>query len=190
MNLIGSKVLETERLLLVPHEEKYQYKLWEILMTEGVYNYYLAIPSKYREKLLSWKTQEPFYLEKVKHSNDKDIFDWCIILKENGECIGKIDCHELGDDKSIRDVGWYIDPVYQGKGYASEAANAMFNYMYNEVMINEIDTGAAIDNSPSWKIMEKFGFERTGSSYVNYTFIDEPVKIYTYKMTRNKYKGV
>lgn len=189
MNFIGSKKIETERLLLVPHEIKYEKRLWEILMTEGVYDYYLSIPKKFKDKLLSWEKQEPFYMEKALHSSDKDVFDWCIILKSNNECIGKIDCHKYSENESIRDIGWYIDPKYQGNGYASEAARAMLDYMFNEVEIDKIVTGAAINNPASWKIMEKFGFNRCGTKLVKYTFIDDDVEIYNYEITREEYNN-
>ena len=35
--------------------------------------------------------------------------------------------------ENIRDVGWYIDPKYQGMGYATEVATAMIDFMFNEV---------------------------------------------------------
>ena len=187
MKYIGSKLIETPRLLLTPHKKEYQKRLWEILMTKGVYDYYLSIPKKFKDGLLSWDKQEPFYMKKVDNALNNDIFDWCIILKENNECIGKIDCHKIGEDESIRDVGWYIDPKYQGKGYASEAAKYMFDYMFYEVDINKIETGANINNPASWKIMEKYGFRRIGTRKVNYTFIDGESDIYCYEITKEEY---
>ena len=92
------------------------------------------------------------------------------------------------EDKSIRGVGWYIDPIYQGNGYGTEAAKATLDYMFNEVEINKIITGAAISNIPSWKIMEKIGFKREKETeLVYYTYKDEPVEDYKYTITKEEY---
>ena len=69
--------------------------------------------------------------------------------------------HQIDNlDSSIRGIGWYIDPKYQQKGYATEAAEAMIKYLFEEVKINSIQTKAAVNNIASWKIMEHLGFKR------------------------------
>ena len=122
------------------------------------------------------------------------MFEWSIYLKEDNACIGKIDYHEYSkednniEDKSIRGVGWYIDPDYQRKGYATEAAIATLKYMFEEVKINKIITGAAIDNPASWKIMDRLGYKKLDhTTMVNYTYQDEPVEVYMYNITKEDY---
>ena len=163
-------------------------------MIPSVNKYYLTVPIKFREKLKDWNKQEKYYLEDMKHANDLDVYRWSIFLKENGECIGRCSCHEAHIeneeilDPSIRGVGWYIDPKYQGKGYCTEAAQAMIKYMFEEVEILEIKTGAAIENPASWKIMEKLGFERTNDTkMIQYTYLNELTEDYQYCFTRDMY---
>lgn len=194
MNLIGSKIIETERLILKPQTMQEQKKLWEILMIPEVNKVYLTTPAKFRDKLKDWSKQEPFYEEKIKHANDNDVFEWSIFLKDTNECIGKIDYHEYSkedneiNDLSIRGVGWYIDPKYQGKGYGTEAARHTLKYMFEEVEITKIITGAAIDNPASWKIMDRLGYKKLPETkLVTYTYLDDPVEIYTYEITREQY---
>ena len=56
----------------------------------------------------------------------------------------------------------------------NEAAQAMMAYMFNECKIDEIKTGAAIQNPVSWIIMEKFGFARLDKTkMVEYTYLDD-----------------
>ena len=194
MNLIGSKIIETERLILKPQTMQEQKRLWEILMIPSVNELYLTTPSKFREKLKDWSIQEQYYIEDMKHSNDEDVFRWSIFLKETKECIGRISCHERSQEDSsisnpnIRGVGWIIDPIYQGNGYGTEAAQAMIDYMFNECEIDEIRTGAAIQNPASWMILEKFGFVRLDKTkMVEYTYVDELVEYYQYYLTRQMY---
>ena len=194
MNLIGSKIIETERLILKPQTMQEQKRLWEILMIPEVNKVYLTTPAKFRDKLKDWSKQEPFYEEKISHANDKDVFEWSIFLKDTNECIGKIDYHEYSKEDneinnlSIRGVGWYIDPIHQGKGYGTEAAKHTLKYMFEEVQITKIITGAAIDNPASWKIMDRLGYTKLPQTkLVTYTYLDEPVEIYTYEITKEQY---
>ncbi len=185
MNYIGSETIETERLILKAQTLEEQKRLWEILMIPEVNKYYLTVPPKFKEKLLDWSKQEEFYKKNMKSAYNKDVFIWSIFLKENGECIGRISCQESGLDLSIRDVGWYIDPRYQGNGYGTEAAYAMIDYMFTKVNINKIVTGAAINNKASWMIMEKLGFKRQDKTkIVQYTFLDELTEDYSYTLDK------
>lgn len=194
MNYLGSKQIETERLLLKVQTMQEQKRLWEILTIPEVNKYFLTVPPKFREKLLDWNKQEEYYKLDMEHANNLDIFKWSIFLKDTGECIGRISCHEAHDedsnitDPSIRGVSWLIDPAFQGKGYATEAAIAMIDYMFTQVDINEIKTGAAIVNPASWKIMEKLGFVRQDKTkMVQYTFLNEPVEDYSYILTKEQW---
>lgn len=196
MKYLGSKTIETERLILKAQTMDEQKYLWSVLMIPEVNRYYLTVPKKLREKLKNWESQEKYYLEDMKHANDPDVFRWSVFLKETGECIGRVSCHEANVDydditnPSIRGVGWFMDPKYKGNKYGYEAAEAMMDYMFKECEIEEIRTGAAIQNPASWKIMEKFGFEKSNKTkMVDYTFLDEPVEDYQYFITKQMYLG-
>ncbi len=114
-------------------------------------NLYSQIWKEYK----NWNIQKEYYEEEMKYANDNNIFKWNIFLKYNSECIGRISCHESYcsesniTDTNIRDVGWIIDPKYQGNGYGTEAAKAMIDFMFLECEIEKIVTGAAICNPAS-----------------------------------------
>lgn len=207
------KELTTERLLLKRPTMNEQYDLWNIVRKEEVNRYYFPIPNRIINKynfnktniddlkearkifmmqFNDWNKQIPFYEKKIEAINREDNsqkYTWSIFLK-NGEIIGQITVQpndEYIDNPKIRDIGWFIDPKYQRMGYASEAARAVVNYMFNEEEIEAIITGAATINCASWKLMEKLGFERTKekvSSY--YDDNDNILNCYCYELTRNK----
>ena len=194
MKLLGSKTLETDRLILKAQTMEEQQYLWSVLMIPEVNRYYLTVPKKFAEKLKDWSKQEEYYKADMEHANDPDVFRWSVFIKETGECIGRVSCHEAShegyetSDPSIRGVGWYIDPKFKGNGYGYEAAKAMMDYMFNECDVTEIKTGAAIQNPASWKIMEKFGFEKQDyTKMVEYTYLNEPVEDYQYRLTKEMY---
>lgn len=194
MKFLGSKTIETDRLVLRAQTMNEQKRLWEILMIPEVNKYYLTVSSKFRERLKDWDKQKIFYEDEMRYANDHNIFRWSIFLKDTKECIGSLSCHEGHDedkninDPNIRGVGWIIDPKFQGYGYGTEAAKATIDFMFLECEIEQIITGAAICNPASWKIMEKLGFKRQKvTKFIQYTFLDELTENYSYIMTKERY---
>lgn len=197
MNLIGSKTLETDRLILRRPEMKEQKKLWEILMIPEVNKWYLTSAKKYanNKEHRDWKIQEKFYKSKVDKADNNDVFVWSVFLKPGytnsgyEEVIGQVSAQENGEDITIRDVGWYMDPNYQGKGYATEAAKEMIDYMFKEVEINGISSGAVKDNIASCRIFEKLGFSEIGEVVEEspYTFYDGLLTFSKYGLTKEYY---
>lgn len=193
MKKINSKNLITERLELRVPTMQEQFRLWEILCNEEVNKYYFPTPDRIFEKndlkknnindlkearciflkqLNDWERQKPFYESKIELINKQDNsqkYTWSIFLKNSKIVIGQITCQPKENmPENIRDVGWYIDPEYQGMGYATEAARAMLDFMFNEVQIDKIYTSAAEINPGSWRLMEKLGFIFTGYKYSTY----------------------
>lgn len=197
MNFIGSETIETDRLILRKSTMMEQKRLWEILMMPEVNKWYLVGAKKYAhdKEHWTWEVQEKFYQAKVAKASDKDVFYWSVFLKPEytnsgkEEVIGQVSAHEYGEDLSIRDVGWYLDPAYQGKGYASEAAKAMINYMFKKVEIEKIISGAVKDNIASCKVFEKLGFDKIGEVTHDspYTFYDGVLTFSQYELTRKRY---
>ena len=197
MNMIGSKKIETERLILRSSKMEEQKRLWKILMIPEVNKWYLtgAKKNSNNPSHWAWKSQVQFYKSKVDKANNNNVFVWSIFLKprytKSGyeEVIGQISAQEQGNDITIRDVGWYIDPTYQGKGYATEAAKAMIDYMFKEVEINSILSGAVKENIASCRMFEKLGFSKINEIEEEspYTFYDGLLTFSKYELIRKEY---
>lgn len=197
MNFIGSRTIETDRLILRKSTMAEQKRLWEILMLPEVNKWYLVGAKKYanNKEHWTWEVQEKFYQAKVAKASNDDVFYWSIFLKPEytnsgkEEVIGQVSAQEYGEDLSIRDVGWYLDPAYQDKGYASEAARAMIDYMFKQVEIEKIISGAVKNNIASCRIFEKLGFDKIGEETYDspYTFYDGTLTFSKYDLTRKKY---
>ena len=197
MKNISIRQLETERLLLKVPTINEQKDLWEIVRKEEVNRYYFPTPDRifnkhnllkdnvddllkdrsiFLEQLNDWQRQEPFYIKKIEDINNEENnqkFTWSVFLKD-GTIIGQMTVQpsdEYPDNPSIRDVGWFIDPKYHQKGYASEMAKAILDFMFYEVEIDKILTSSAVINPGSWKLMEKLGFKYTHNKPS--TYLDE-----------------
>lgn len=183
--MLGSKTIETERLILRPTEESDLEVLFNILLIPEVNKYYLTCKiGKTFEEDYIWQ------MKKLEKAKNKDVFQWSIIKKEDNSCIGQISVQEKENNSTnIRDIGWFIDPNNQRKGYAFEAGNNVINYMFNEVDIKAIETSCAVCNPASFCLMEKLGFIKRGSKThkQKYTFVEELVDCYSYGITKEEY---
>ena len=185
MKFLGSKTLETKRLLLHKTEEKDLKELWEILLLEEVNRYYLVC--KIND---DWEIEKKFQYKKLDRAANLDVFQWTIELKDTHDVIGQISVQENSNysQKDIRDIGWFLDPKYQKQGYAYEAALEVLKYMFLEVGIEKIVTCSAIVNPNSWRLMEKLGFQRLKSTHFEkYTFVEDEVEVYEYECSKNDF---
>ncbi len=58
---------------------------------------------------------------------------------------------------------WYkLDPNLWGLGFATEAANAMIRYCFEELDIHRVEAGVAVENQASIRVLEKIGMTREG----------------------------
>ncbi|MDD3341001.1 MAG: GNAT family protein [Bacilli bacterium] len=185
MNFIGSKIIETERLILRPTEKKDLKILFDILLIPEVNKYYLT--TKIGK---SFEEDHKWQLKKLQRAHNQDVFQWSIVKKEDNRCIGQISVQEKQDSPvEIRDIGWFIDLNEQRKGYAYEAASKIIDFMFNEVRIEAIETSSAICNPASFGFMEKLGFYKRGNMThkQKYTFMKELVDCYSYGITEKEY---
>ena len=82
MKYLGSKTIETNRLILKAQTMEEQHYLWSVLMNPDVNRYYLTVNKKYAEKLKDWNKQEEYYQDEIKHANDLDVFKWSVFIKD------------------------------------------------------------------------------------------------------------
>lgn len=62
------------------------------------------------------------------------------------------------------DIGWIIDKRYWGKGFATQAAKLLVEYLKNTLQIETIVAYCDARNIPSQKVMEHLGMEFVGSN--------------------------
>lgn len=98
--------------------------------------------------------------------------DRAIVLKSDNSLIGSVGFVPLIDAfeqipeithtpsrYNIPEFGlfWVIDPAHQGKGYASESAQAMVDYAFKELRLKRIVATTAHANVASQTVMKKIG---------------------------------
>lgn len=75
------------------------------------------------------------------------------------------------------ELGWTQHPEYGGKGYATEAVEALLKVCFEDLGLRRVEAGAFAANEPSWRLMERVGMRREslavrGSLHREFGWID------------------
>jgi RimJ/RimL family protein N-acetyltransferase len=80
------------------------------------------------------------------------------ITGDGGQIMGIMDLFTNGDGD--REIGYWLGEPYWGKGYITEAAQAVIDEAFARFDIPYIDAGYFYDNPGSGRVLEKLGFVR------------------------------
>lgn len=94
---------------------------------------------------------------------------WAIEVKQKKQFIGFVGLHSH-DDVNIPqtpfvEIGWRLAKAHWHKGYAFEAANACLDYAFHGLMLDVVYSFTALQNEPSWRLMEKLGMHNTHQNF-------------------------
>lgn len=84
-----------------------------------------------------------------------------VVLKNEKVVIGHIAFFKYFGEHTY-EIGWVFNPKYYNKGYASEAAQAVLKFGFEEMKLHRIIATCQPENIPSYRVMEKIGMRREG----------------------------
>ncbi len=82
-----------------------------------------------------------------------------VCLRTSGKLIGDLFADPEGDTFS---VGWNFNPSFSGKGYAYEAATALFNHLFVERAARRLYAYVEDTNTASQRLCERLGMRQEG----------------------------
>lgn len=83
---------------------------------------------------------------------------WGITLKDSPEMIGSICLWNFSEDRKTAEVGYDLDPKFQGKGIMREALKAVVDFGFQKMDFKTIEAYTDYRNIPSKRLLEQFGF--------------------------------
>ena len=163
-------MLETKRLILRPFREEDAADVFEYLEIPTV-NCFACM------KLNSLEEARAAVKEKMGHSE----YCFAIVLKDTDKVIGEIEAHPEssqpdGADSYVKDAFspcWMLNPAYQGKGYAFEAAKAFFDYLFQQKGARRIYAYTEDYNLPSQNLCKKLGMRQEGMFMEFVSFVND-----------------
>ncbi len=79
---------------------------------------------------------------------------------DDGKLVGEVSLIWRSVEARQGEMGWIFHPAFQGRGYASEAANAMLDLNFTGGDLHRIFARCDARNEPSWRLMERLGMRR------------------------------
>ncbi|KGJ91698.1 GNAT family N-acetyltransferase [Colwellia psychrerythraea] len=104
----------------------------------------------------------------------------------SGEKLGSIGIKIVDREAKIAEVGFMMKPSAQGKGFASEALTLLKDYVFTERKLNKLTAICSVNNTGSYKLLEKLGFQREGCLRQNTLINDKLVDDYVYGLLTRK----
>jgi [ribosomal protein S5]-alanine N-acetyltransferase len=163
------QIIETERLILRPFREDDAADLFA----------YLRAPTA--PCFLSLKLADLAEAEAEVRKRAVDEGSVAICLKQTGQVIGDL-FGGAGDEEEdgTASVGWHLNPQFGGRGYAFEAAKALFDHLFRVKGFRRLYAYVEDHNTPSQRLCEKLGMRREGVfiEFVSFTNDDAGNPIY------------
>ena len=148
-----SFIIKTARLELVPLNTSLLYSTHEYATDLETTRYMLFLPNKTIEETKAFLE----YTEKLWNNLDKYQTLECAVIYQ-GKHIGAV---SISIEEEVAEMGWILNKNYQNKGLMYEAASALKDYALNHYNIRKIIAHCDVNNTPSFKLMEKLGLQRT-----------------------------
>ena len=82
-----------------------------------------------------------------------------MVSAKTDEILGTVDLFDLDIHNSRIALGLYVDPKFQGNGFAKSALKLVENYVFNFLQINQLYCEIAENNIASRMMFEKEGYE-------------------------------
>lgn len=152
-------ILETERLSL----RRFTCDDWRDLYE------YLSLEEVVRYEPYEVYTEEACKQEAQRRSQQDSFFAVC--LKENGKLIGNVYFQQQDPKEFLTwEIGYVFNPVYYGKGYATESCRSIIDYAFKKLNARRIVAMCNPENTASWKLLERLNMRREGHLRKNIFF--------------------
>lgn len=108
------------------------------------------------------EVQEQMLYYKNQYENGTGCY-WLMQHKQTNESLGVIGLHNFCKEHKKAELGFWILPKYNNKGYTTEAAKAVINFCFTQLQLNRIEATVETENIASIKVLEKLGFTHEGT---------------------------
>jgi len=100
--------------------------------------------------------------------DDPAYYSWAIALKENDVVIGSLGIMGVSEIDEAGEIGYCIGKKWWGKGFMTEALNAVISFGFEQAGFNRLEAGHSIHNPASGCVMQKAGMTLEGIARQKY----------------------
>ena len=147
--------IKTERLYLRKIEDT-DANIILFLRSDKTVNKYIERPENRRTKNIMDAIK---FIKEIKEATEKNkSILWGITLKNNTKIIGTICLWNFSENYKTAEVGYDLDPLFQGKGIMSEAIKSIINFGFDTLNLEKIEAFTHTENENSKKLLKNNGF--------------------------------
>lgn len=147
-------MLETERLIIRPIKIKDSPSVFNYRSDQETNKYQGWIP-KTLEDVNAFISKNP-----TEFNQPESWFQLVIIEKQSNRIIGDFGVHFLGEENLQSEIGCTLNKDYHGKGYATEAAKSIINFLFTNLNKHRITASIDPENKNSIQLVERLGFRK------------------------------
>jgi len=111
-------------------------------------------------------------------------------LPSAGHVIGEVMLRQASEEHRQGEVGYVLNPAYQGKGYAGEAAEAMLRHGFEELGMHRIMGRLDSRNRPSAALLERLGMRLEAHHVHDELFKGEWSDTLVYAMIEDEWRSI
>ncbi len=148
--------LQTERLLLLPVEAADQAFVYKG-MSDKIKMPYMG---HYYESFEDTATQMKWYADMYESETG---IPWKIVEKGSGLPVGIFTVYYYKKEHNKAEAGYWLLPEFWGKGYATEALQAVIHYWFNEKQLHRLEAFVETENPESANVLKKCSFVYEGT---------------------------
>jgi RimJ/RimL family protein N-acetyltransferase len=88
---------------------------------------------------------------------------WLIVIRDEQVGAGMLGFKGFPDDNGSTEIGYGLDPAYQGRGYMCEAVQALVDWAFTHPFCSVI-TATEVENPASKRLLERLGAQLVSAS--------------------------
>ena len=105
----------------------------------------------------------------------------CFVITLDVAPIGMCSVEQREDGPEL---GYWLGVAYWGRGFATEAARALIDYVFGDLEHETLISGARVNNPASRRVLEKCGFQWTGVRLSRIRAINSAAPIDRFRLDR------
>jgi RimJ/RimL family protein N-acetyltransferase len=106
----------------------------------------------------------PVWLERARSATVSDpwIHGFAMVHRESGATIGSCGYKGPPDEEAVVEIAYGVHPDYQGRGYATEAAQALVGYAFESGRVRVVRAHTLPEENASTRVLTKCRFTCLG----------------------------
>nr|WP_237682568.1 GNAT family N-acetyltransferase [Microbacterium sp. B19(2022)] len=125
----------------------------------------------------------------TRFDNEGDAVSLAVEERETGELVGDVVLFWRSEKDRAGEVGYIFDPRVVGRGYATEAVQALLTLGFDGLGLHRIAARIDARNTASARVVERLGFRLEARFVESEWFKDEWATLLVYALLEDEWRG-